>query len=297
MRLEHGDDPTVATCAGGGKRGRNLGRMVSVVVNNRLAWRVVDDFKPALGSAEGFQCGSDRFEGLSDLAGQGECRQCVHCIVGSRDVEQDLPECFSMSADRKAGFEIFSGEVCYLVVSFGTESVGNRTGMGCTNPLRSFVICAVENLARCLTDEAVVNSVDGREILVEIEMLRLDVQHDGMFRMIIDECAITLVSLCDKPLSLRVPAGIGSEDGDFRPDIMAGFKSASPQDMSGHGRSGRFAVHPTYDDPFLGVHDGCQSIGSSRHRNFLTCRRVESWVACFDGGGINDDIRSVNALR
>ena len=107
-----------------------------------------------------------------------------------------------MSADRKAGFEIFSGEVCYLVVSLGTESVGNRTGMGCTNPLRSFVICAVENLARCLSDEAVVDSVDGSEILVEIEVLRLDVQHDGMFRMIIDECAITLVSLCDKPLSL-----------------------------------------------------------------------------------------------
>ena len=43
--------------------------MVSVVVNDGLARRFVNDFEAPLGSTEAFECADDGFEGLSDFSG------------------------------------------------------------------------------------------------------------------------------------------------------------------------------------------------------------------------------------
>ena len=159
------------------------------------------------------------------------------------------------------------------------------------------VIRAVENLARCLVDEAFVNGVYRGEILVKIEMLRLNIEHNGMLGVIVDECAVAFIAFGYEPLAFRVPARICSQNRNFSSHIVAGFESSGPQDMCGHGRGRCFSVHTGDHDSFFGVHDRSQRIGAARQRKSESDRLIVSGIPRFDRGRVNNDIRSMHALR
>ena len=114
-----------------------------------------------------------------------------------------------------------------------------------------------------MVDEAFVNGIDGGEILVKIEMLRLDVEHDGMLGVVVDECSVALIALGDKPLAFGVPACVCSQNRNFRAHIVTRLEAPGAEDMGRHGRSGRFAMHAANHDAFLRVHDRSQCVGSA----------------------------------
>ena len=148
-----------------------------------------------------------------------------------------------------------------------------------------------------MVDEAFVNGIDCSEILVKIEMLWLDVEHDGVLRVVVDECSIALIALGNKPLAFGVPACVCSQNRNFRAHIVTRLEAPGAEDMGNHGRSGRFAVHAADHDAFLRVHDRSQCIGAacegeSQAHGFIVCR-----IPSFDCGGVNNDFRTVHTVR
>ena len=86
-----------------------------------------------------------------------------------------------------------------------------------------------------MVDEAFVNGIDGRQILVEIQMFRLDVENDGVLRVVVDECSVALIALGDKPFAFGVPACVCSQNRNFRAHIVAGLEASGAEDMGRHG--------------------------------------------------------------
>ena len=111
--------------AGCGERGCDFGGMVSVIVHDGLALCFVNDLEAAFGPTEAGECARNRLEGLSDFAGQRDCGEGVHSIVGTWDVQHDFAERLSILDHTEAGFEIFGGQVRNAVARLGAESVGN----------------------------------------------------------------------------------------------------------------------------------------------------------------------------
>src|SRR5437870_7662427 len=95
---------------------------------------------------------------------------------------------------------------------------------------------------------------DFRQVVVKIEMFRLDIQNQDMFGMKTTNGAVALVSFGHKKLTTRVPMCVLSEDRNFGADVMRGVQPAFAQDMRGHGRGGGFAVHATDDDSAFSLH-------------------------------------------
>ena len=99
-----------------------------------------------------------------------------------------------------------------------------------------------------MIDEFGINRIDSSEIFIKIQMLWFDVQYDRMTGMVIDESAIALVSLGDKIFTLRVPAGIGAQNRNFRANIVRWLESASSKHVGSHRGGGCFSMHAADND-------------------------------------------------
>ena len=128
-----------------------------------------------------------------------------------------------------------------------------------------------------------INRVNRIEILVEIKVLGLDIEDDGVVGMIIDQGAITLVPFGNKIFPLGIPSGIGSKNGDFGADVVGWLESASAQYMCRHRRSGRFSMHAANNDALAGGHHGGERIRPQGHGDSETHSLVESRVTGLDG--------------
>ena len=89
-----------------------------------------------------------------------------------------------------------------------------------------------------------------------IKVLGLNIKHDGMLRVEIDEGAIALVAFRHKMLPRLVPPSVGAQQGDFRADIMTRTQTGFAQDMGHHRRGRRLAVRAANNDSFFPFHDG-----------------------------------------
>src|SRR6476661_880686 len=119
---------------------------------------------------------------------------------------------------------------------------------------------------------------DFRQVLVKIEMFRLDIQNQDMFGMKTPNGAIALVSFGHKKFATRIPMRILSEDWNFRADVMRRVQPTLAQDMCGHGRGRRFAVHAANDDSALSLHDRSQRFGAPGCWRFRLAGANENWI-------------------
>src|SRR5438552_18701412 len=95
---------------------------------------------------------------------------------------------------------------------------------------------------------------DFRQVLIKIEMFRLDMQNQRMFGTKTTNSAVALVPFGHKKFSTRIPVRVLPEDRDFRADVMRRVQPALAQDMCGHGRGSGFTMHAADDNPALSLH-------------------------------------------
>ena len=100
--------------------------------------------------------------------------------------------------------------------------------------------------------------------------------------------AVAFVALGHKILAARIPMRVLPEDRNLGADIMRRVQPAFPQNMRGHGGSGRFAMHSRDQNSALIAHHRSKSFRPSHHRlgGAAGCR--QNWVLLLNGRGVND---------
>ena len=109
--------------------------------------------------------------------------------------------------------------------------------------------------------------------------------------------AVALVSFGDEILAAGFPMGVGSEDRDFRADVMTRPQAARAQDVRRHRAGRRLAVHPRDDDAAPFLHQRGERLRAAHEKFAQPFRLVESRVARLDRGGINHHARVVDVAR
>src|SRR4030095_8062078 len=170
--------------------------------------------------------------------------------------------------------------------------IANRTRQFRADPDSPLIVRAVDDFPACLGAKLTVNRVDGREILVVVKMLFLDVQHDRVLWMIKRERSVTFISLRHEKIARRIPMRIGPKDGNLGSNIVRGMQSADSQDVSAHRRSRGFAVPSAYDDALLAMHNCRESVRAAYHVASALLRFVILRIPKANGGRIDDEIHA-----
>ena len=100
MRLKNDHQPSRVQPARRLERGRDLARMVPVVIDDPEVRALVFDLKPPLRAAERFQRAPDSLERHAQTAGQRHHRQCIGNIVAPRNVQHQFPQPLTPPPDR-----------------------------------------------------------------------------------------------------------------------------------------------------------------------------------------------------
>src|SRR6476661_9189969 len=138
---------------------------------------------------------------------------------------------------------------------------------------------------------------DFRQVLVKIEMFRLDIQNQDMFGMKTTNGAVALVSFGHKKFATRIPMRVLSEDWNFRADVMRRVQPTLAQDMCGHSRGGGFTMHAADNDPALSLHDRGERFGAPGRPCFQLARANENWIIGLDRRGIDNQFGFDRVLR
>ena len=89
---------------------------------------------------------------------------------------------------------------------------------------------------------------------------------------------------------------VGSEDRNFRADVVGRMQSASAKHVCRHCGRSRFAVHAGDDNAALGLHDCSDGFRPAQQWLSGITSRDENGVVVPDGGGKNNKLRGVRVL-
>ena len=114
-----------------------------------------------------------------------------------------------------------------------------------------------------------------------------------MFRVIERERAVAFVAFRHHELAIIGPLGIGTQDRDFRADIVARFQPGLAQDVGGQRGGGGFAVGSGNEHAFARVDDGRETFGAAQQRNACHHRGGMGRVVLANGRGKHHQIRTL----
>ena len=295
VRLEEADDAFGVEPLGCGQCGGDFAGVVAVVVHHGEALAAVADFKAALGPTEAAQRVLDGLERDTATRGQGDGCERVGDIVLARNAEGGRAEELVFLIDLKLGVvrlhrEDVGGEIVLAApaVADALRAGADLTGHG--------VFGAMHPEATCLAEDLAEDGLDGFDAVVEVEVLGLDVEHDGVLRVEIDEGAVALIAFGHKELAFGVPVRIGAEDGDLCADVVAGFQAALAQHVGGEGGGGGLAMGAADDDALLVGHHGGQRLRTADERDALLVGGLVGHVAGLDGAGVDDHVAVLHLL-
>ena len=158
------------------------------------------------------------------------------------------------------------------------------------------ILAAVDDLAAGLITILAEDRADRVDAIIEVEVLGLDVEEDGMFGMEIDEGPIAFVAFGHEPLPLFFPIRIRAENGNLRTDIMGGSLAPDPQDV-GRKRGGRRLAMRTRDnDALFPEHDRRERLGPSEERDAPLHHLVVGSIARLDRARVDHDVGADDGL-
>ena len=96
------------------------------------------------------------------------------------------------------------------------------------------------------------------------------------------ERAVALVAFRDEIFAARIPMRIAPENRNFRAHIMRRMQPAAAQDVRGHGRGCRLAVHPRDDDAALPKHDRSERFGAPDRGDVAGSRSNQDRIVLLD---------------
>ena len=292
VRLEKDDEAPFSPerVAGGLQRGGDLRRMMAVVIEDLESLVAVLEFEATLRPAEALQGGGDRCEGDPEVGGECDHQKRVVRVVRAGDAKQDAAEEFPATEDGEARGKHILLEPFQTVAAMGARSDRDRAFHSGAKARGPGVVRPVVGVPRGLAEEPRKDRVDGRQIGVVVQVLRFDVQDDGVPGVVVDERAVALVPLGDEEFPLGIPTRVGSENRDLGPDIVGGLEPPRPEDMRGHGGGRGLAVHPADHHPLLPGHDGGEDFGTANDPLAERCRGIVGGISLMDRGGADDKI-------
>ena len=128
-------------------------------------------------------------------------------------------------------------------------------------------------------------------------MLLLDIQNERVLGMKERDRAVALVAFGHEIFAARIPVRVRAENRNFRADVMRRMQSAFAQDVRGHRRGRRLAVHSGDDDAAFAPHDGGERFGATHGWLAAIARAHENRIVALDRGGINDELGVAARLR
>ena len=209
--------------------------MVAVVVHDHVAVAAILDFKTPPRAAEGLQRLGDPGEGHAEFRSQRDDADGVALVVPAGDVERDRTERFAAAQHAEVRLEIFRMHVIEAVKSGARLAIRDRSRMSAAHARRMAVVRGVDDLPARLTQQLIEDHLDRREVGVIVEVLFLDVQHDGVLGMVKRQRAVAFITLSHKKLTLRIPVRIRPQDRNLRADVMRRMQPADFQHMGRHG--------------------------------------------------------------
>ena len=109
--------------------------------------------------------------------------------------------------------------------------------------------------------------------------------------------AVAFVSFNDEIFPARIPMRVGSEDWNFRADVVGRMQSASAKRVCRHCGRGRFTVHSGDHNAALGLHDCSDGFGPAEQWLSGITSSEENGVVVFDRGGKNNKLCGVRVIR
>jgi hypothetical protein len=123
-----------------------------------------------------------------------------------------------------------------------------------------------------------------------VEVFGLDVEHDAVLGMVLHDGAVAFIALGDEEFTARIPTCVGAENRNLRADIMRRVRPGGAEDMSGHGRDRRLAVHSADKDAFFPGHEAGERFRATDQRFSRGARGIESGIPGADSRGVDDDL-------
>ena len=80
------------------------------------------------------------------------------------------------------------------------------------------------------------------------------------------QCSIALVAFRHKIFAARIPVRIATKDRNLRANVMRRMQPAFTQNMRGHGRGCRFAMHARDEDASLAMYYGSERFRAAQRR-------------------------------
>ena len=197
MRLKRHEQPSRAEALEGLKRRLNLRRMMTVVVEDTEA-RVAKKFLLTPRRAGETRDGvGDRVRRVAEPMEQRDDGAGVGDILLADKPQREVAELLAGMPDFKT---TRSRRDDQSIVRQRMETVGDRSGPAGEELRQTRIVGAEDQRVVRLLREVRELAADGVEVRVEVEMLGIDIQHDGVLRPELGQRAVAFVGFGDEEI-------------------------------------------------------------------------------------------------
>src|SRR5262249_23624662 len=213
MRLEHGDEPTVEASLGGGQRRADLGRMVTIIVDDGHPARLAAYLEAALDAGETGQRLLHRMERNLEIEPEADGGERVEDVVPAGNLQRAFAELLSAMDDLEAAGQPRQMDAPGHQVRARGEAIRDEPLLEPGNEHLDVRLIEAEHsraIERHLVDEGQEALADRLERAPVVEVLGVDGRDDGDRGGERQERAVRLVGLGDEEVTLAEP-GVAPE--------------------------------------------------------------------------------------
>lgn len=294
VRLEDTPGGFVRKLSGSRQRGRDLRRVMGVVVNDGDAVHFTLMLKPSVGAAIGTKRRGGRFDGNVKQVRQRDGGHCVIDIVFAGNTQREYVF-FSVSSHKmkRGTTRRIIGDVCRMVVTVGRRTVSDDlAGKSFGDLLETVNVAAYDQRAvsgqkRCKTMEG---AADILNIFKEIQMVLFYIKNDADLREKAQETVGILTGLRDKicgrtHTDIAADRFVDTADGKRRIGLVL------QKDLGDHGGGGSLAVGAADGNGHLVIfHHLAQKLRTGQGRDVQAAGGTKLRIVGTDRAGIDDQV-------
>src|SRR3990172_7267659 len=271
VRLEHRDHPAAGSGLCGGERGPDLRRVMAVIVDDGDPVDLALDLEAALHAAETPERGTDYLDVDVELPRHGDRGETVIDIVYPGDGKLEPAEVPAAVRDPEPRSKRSERNILRLIVGLGAHPVRQIPLLNKGDQRLDMLFVEAEYgdaVERDFVDEQKERVLDLVDVLVVIEVFRVDVRHHGDGRRQLEKAPVALVRFGNEEFALS-ELGIRAEAVQLAADDDRGVYVACRKHRGHHRGRGRLAVRAGNGHPVLEPHELREHFRAGDHRYLL----------------------------
>src|SRR3990170_932185 len=268
VRLEHRNHLAAGSGLCSGERGPDLRRVMAVIVDNRDPVDLALDLEAALHAAETPERRTDYLDVDIELSRHGDCGETVIDIVHPGDGKLEPAEVPAVVRDLEPRAERSERNVLRLIVGLGTHAVRQIPLLNKRDERLNMLFVEAEYgdaVERDLVDEHEERILDLVDVLVVVEVFRVDVRHHGDGRRKFEKAPVALIGFGNEELALP-ELGVRAKAVQLAADDDRGVYVACRKNRGHHRGGGRLAVRAGNGHPVLEPHELREHFRAGDHR-------------------------------